>query len=58
MINKIDGIDELEPMTHCLDDLEVLLREDIAEPSIPLKEALRNAGAAQGREIEVPKVVD
>ncbi|MCM1053376.1 MAG: aspartyl/glutamyl-tRNA amidotransferase subunit C [Ruminococcus sp.] len=58
MINQIEGIEKIEPMTHCLDDLEVTLREDIAEPSIPVEEALKNAGAKEGREIEVPKVVD
>lgn len=58
MINQIDGIEEIEPMTHCLDDLEVTLREDVANPSIPVEDALRNAGAVEGREIEVPKVVD
>lgn len=58
MINEIEGIESIEPMTHCLDDFEFDLREDIAEESIPLEDALRNAGAREGREIEVPKVVD
>ena len=58
LINKIDGIDTLEPMTHALDAFVVDLREDIAEESIELKGALRNAGATEGREIEVPKVVE
>ena len=31
LINKIEGISEVEPMTHCLDDFEFELREDIAE---------------------------
>lgn len=58
MINEIEGIESIEPMTHCLDDFEFDLRDDIAEESIPLEDALRNAGAREGREIEVPKVVD
>jgi len=58
MINDIEGIENIEPMTHCLDDLEFSLREDIAEESIPIEDALRNARAVEGREIEVPKVVD
>ena len=45
-------------MTHALDAFVVDLREDIAEESIELKGALRNAGAVEGREIEVPKVVE
>ena len=31
LINEIDGIDTVEPMTHCLDDFEYELRDDIAE---------------------------
>ncbi len=58
LINKIDGIDKLEPMTHALDDFAVDLRDDISEESIELKDALGNAGAVEGREIEVPKVVE
>ena len=57
-INKISGIEKIEPMTHALDDFEFSLREDIAKPSIPIEDALRNAGGVEGREIEVPKVVE
>lgn len=58
LINEIDGIDKLEPMTHALDDIIVDLREDISEESIKIEDSLRNAGATEGREIEVPKVVE
>lgn len=58
MINEIEGIENIEPMTHPLDDFEVDLREDIPEESIKLEDALKNAGKVEGREIEVPKVVD
>lgn len=58
MINEIEEIENIEPMTHPLDDYEVDLREDIPEESIKLEDALKNAGAKDGREIEVPKVVD
>ena len=58
MINEIEGIDKLKPMTHALDDFEFALREDNAKESVPIKDALRNAGSTEGREIEVPKVVD
>ena len=57
IINEIPNIEKVEPMTHALDDFECELRNDVAEPSIPIEEALRNAGARDGREIEVPKVV-
>lgn len=58
MINEIDGIKNIKPMTHALDDFEFMLREDVAKESIGVENALRNAGAVEGREIEVPKVVD
>lgn len=58
LINEIADIDKVEPMTHALDDFVFELREDIAEPSIPIEDALKNAGKTEGREIEVPKVVD
>lgn len=57
LVNKIDGINEIEPMTHCLDDFEYILREDIVEESIPVEDLLRNSDETDGDEIEVPKVV-
>lgn len=57
LVNKIDGIAEVEPMTHCLDDFEYILREDVIEKSIPIEELLRNSDETDGDEIEVPKVV-
>ena len=45
-------------MTHTLDDFEYVLRDDEAQDSISVSDALRNAGAIDGNEIEVPKVVD
>ena len=57
LVNKIDGINEVEPMTHCLDDFEYVLREDIIEESIPVEDLLRNSDETDGDEIEVPKVV-
>lgn len=58
IINNIEGIEKIEPMTHALDDFSFSLREDIAEESISINDALRNAAKTEGREIEVPKVVD
>lgn len=57
LINQIDGILDVDPMTHALDDFSYTLREDIASESVPIEDALRNAGGVEGREIEVPKVV-
>lgn len=58
LINKIPNIEQIEPMTHALDDFTCELREDIYAETIPIEDALRNAGATDGREIEVPKVVE
>ena len=57
LINDIEGIKNIEPMTHALDDTECILREDIAEDGMPIENVLQNAGGIEGREIEVPKVV-
>lgn len=57
-INDIPGIENVEPMTHALDDFEYELREDIVEESIPIEELLQNCDNYSGREVEVPKVVE
>ena len=57
IINDIPGIEKVEPMTHCLDDFEYELREDVVEESIPIEELLQNCDDYTGREVEVPKVV-
>ena len=56
-INDIDGIEQVEPMTHCLDDFVYELREDIEEESIPIEELLQNCDEHNSREVEVVKVV-
>lgn len=56
-INEIEGIEEVEPMTHTLDDFEYELREDIKEESVPIEDLLSNCDRHNGREVEVPKVV-
>lgn len=56
-INEIDGIEEVEPMTHTLDDFEYELREDVVEESCTIDEILQNCDVHNGREVEVPKVV-
>lgn len=56
-INQIEGLDKVEPMTHCLDDFIYELREDIEEASIPVEEILQNCDDKTEREVIVPKVV-
>ena len=57
VINDIPGIENVEPMTHALDDFEYELREDVVEESVPIEDLLSNCDDVSGREVEVPKVV-
>ncbi|MBO4246184.1 MAG: Asp-tRNA(Asn)/Glu-tRNA(Gln) amidotransferase subunit GatC [Bacilli bacterium] len=57
-INNIKGIENIKPMTHCLDDFKCELREDIAENSPSIDDLLANCKKVDGREVEVPKVVE
>lgn len=57
IINEIEGIEEVEPMSWCLDDFTYELREDVVEDSIPVEELLQNCDDYVGNEIRVPKVV-
>lgn len=57
LVNQIPNLSEVEPMTHCLDNFECSLREDIIEDSIPVEDLLKNSDKTDGDEIEIPKVV-
>ena len=57
LINEIPNIKDVEPMSHCLDDFEYELREDVAEESVPIEELLQNCDDYNEREVQVPKVV-
>ena len=57
IINTIPNISEVEPMTYCLDDFVCELRDDEAEESITIDEALKNCDDYIDTEIKVPKVV-
>ena len=57
LINDIDGISDVEPMTHCLDDFVYELREDVAVEGLPIEDILANSDDTEDREIVVPKVV-
>ena len=57
LINLIPNIENVEPMTHCLDDFEYELREDEVEESIDIEDLLSNCDVCTDREVEVPKVV-
>ena len=57
LINQIDNIESVEPMTHCLDDFVCELRDDVIEESSSLEDILSNSDQIIEREISVPKVV-
>ena len=57
IVTTIEGIENIEPMTHALDDFEVVLREDEAEEWANIEELLQNCDKTDGCEIELPKVV-
>ena len=56
-INEIEGIENIEPMTHALDHFEFNLRDDVIKESVEIDELLRNSDDTDDREISVPKVV-
>ena len=57
LINKIPGIEKVDPYSWCLDNEIDFLRDDVASKSTPIKEALSNSDRHTENEIEVPKVV-
>ena len=57
IINEIEGIENIEPMSWCLDDFEYELREDEIEESVDIDELLQNCDEVLDREVQVPKVV-
>ena len=57
IINTIPNIEQVEPMSFCLDDFDMDLREDEIEESIKIEELLQNCDEVNDREIEVTKVV-
>ena len=57
IINEIDGIELVEPMSWCLDDFSCELREDIALDSISIEDVVSNCDDYRVCEIKIPKVV-
>lgn len=58
IINKIENIEKVEPMTHCLDDFTYELREDEIEESVDIDLILSNCDDYINDEVRVPKVVE
>lgn len=58
LINKIDGIKDVEPQSYPFEmEMYDLRSDDEVGEEIPIDILLRNAGSVEGREVEVPKVV-
>lgn len=57
LINKIEGIEKVEPMSHTLDDFTYELREDEVEESVDIEDLLANCDDTDGSEVKVPRVV-
>ena len=56
-INEIEEFENIEPMTHALDDFIFELRDDVIEESVTIEELLQNSDDTDDREVSVPKVV-
>lgn len=56
-LNEIDNLNNIEPMTHCLDNFEYILREDVITDAITNEEALSNCDETDSGYVSVPKVV-
>ena len=58
IINDIPNIENVEPMTHCLDNFVYELREDVVEESVDIDDLLSNCDDHIDDEVKVPKVVE
>lgn len=57
LVSTIDNLENVEPMTHCLDDFEYVLREDDKTDNMSVRDLLSNCDVTSGMEVVVPKVV-
>lgn len=54
-INEVD-VTGVEPMAHAV-PLHNVLRDDVAQPALPLEEVLKNAPDTDGPFFKVPKII-
>ncbi len=57
LLGKIDGLNEVEPMTFPFDVTTDELREDVAGACLNKEDVLRNAKDTEQGQIRIPKVV-
>ena len=58
LIGKIDGIENVEPMTYPFPLDDVVLREDEVVDELPIEEILQNSGSNLYNQVKLPKVVE
>ena len=58
LINEIDGIESITPMSWCLDDFSCELREDVACESSSIEDLMSNCDDYRVCEVKIPKVVE
>ena len=58
IINKIPNINEVSPMTHCLDNFISHFREDEVEESTSVEELFSNCDDYIDDQVRVPRVVE
>ena len=58
LIDQIDGIKDVSPMTFPYIKDDAVLREDIKEESLPIDDVLANTKNSYLDQIKVPKVVE
>lgn len=56
-LSKIQGIDEVEPMTYPTKSHHKAMRQDEPSEPLPAEEALKNVHARLGNQVKIPKVV-
>lgn len=57
LIANIKGIEQVEVMTHALDNFTYTLKEDIKEESLAIDDILKNCKKYEDREIIVPRII-
>lgn len=58
LITKIPDIENVEVMTHALDDLECVLSNDKVTESLTMEEIMQNVKDSKDNQVVVPKVVN
>ena len=57
LIGKIEGIENIEPMTFPYEIYHAYLRDDVAKEGLPVDDVLKNAKDTKADQVKVPKVV-